>query len=773
MTGKDHGSMSKKKKDQPKRGPVTERAELNAERLRDFSQAGSDWFFELDPQLRFTFASDGYSPDSDGQHDSIIGRSFFEIHGAHHLSSEEEKWEQQIADMRAGKNWHDFVYTRINPDGQRRIFCNSGMRFLDRDGRFSGFRGVERDVTGRVTAEAQLHSIINTVPDAIIIIDEKGLVVSFSRYSQRLFGYSETEVIGSNVKMFVPGPDRDKHDAHIARYVETGDKRIIGIGREVEAVRKDGSTFPIHLSVSEMQVGGQRMFTGVVHDISELKSVRSLNQRLGEVLDHSLNEIYLFDAQTLQFVEVNSGGCRNLGYSKQEMLQKTPVDLKPEFSRASFKQLLDPLLQGQQEVKVFQTRHRRRDNTTYPVEVHLQLMGNERPPVFLAIIQDITETMRREAQLRQSQKMEAIGQLTGGIAHDFNNLLTVIIGNNELLSDLIEEELPRALLDDSTGAAEHAAQLTNQLLAFARQQPLAPQLLQLNGLIEQMEEMLSRTLGEQIHLRVKTGPDLWPTLADPAQVHNAILNLSINARDAMPSGGDLVIETSNAEIDSDAASLRDAPAAGRYVRLSVRDTGFGMSPETQARILEPFFTTKDKGKGTGLGLSMVHGFAKQSGGFMEIYSEIGYGTAISFYLPDAGDHDIVDESARAPETMLNSSEKTILVVEDDPRVREITVKRLKHLGYTVVQAESAQQALAILGENENVDLVFSDMIMPGGMTGGELLRLVELDYPNVKRLITSGYAEDGIIPNHGTNWLRKPYSIQEMNGRLRELLGGT
>ena len=347
--------------------------------------------------------------------------------------------------------------------------------------------------------------------------------------------------------------------------------------------------------------------------------------------------------------------------------------------------------------------------------------------------------------------------------------MTVIIGNNELLAEFLKDDFQRGLLDDSTSAAEHAAQLTGQLLAFARQQPLDPQIIQINDLVEDMKDMLSRTLGENIKLQTALAPEVRMTLVDPAQVHNAVLNLAINARDAMQDGGDLIIETSNADIDADSALMRSDATPGRFVRLSVRDTGTGMSPEIQARILEPFFTTKDQGKGTGLGLSMVHGFAKQSGGFMEIYSEIDYGTSISLYLPDADNETDAADDQEA-EIQKKNTDKTILVVEDDPRVRTITVKRLEFLGYRTLEAESGQNALHILAQTPGIDLVFSDMVMPGGMTGGELLDQVQKTYPGIKRLITSGYAEDGIMPNHGTKWLRKPYSIQEMANTFSDIL---
>lgn len=753
--------------------PMAEAGEgLDAQRLADFAEAGSDWFFELDQDSRFSYVSARYADRLNCTAEALIGQTYWDVHQDNESGLEADLWHHHRATMEAHEPWRDFAFSQVGDGDQRNLISSSAIPIRDAAGRFVGYRGTERDITNRTLIEAQLNSIVNTVPDAIITIDAKGNVASFSKPSEALFGYAATEVVGQNVKLLMGQPYRAEHDSYIDRYLRTGEKRIVGIGRQVEARKKDGTIFPMHLSVTEMTVAGQTLFTGIIHDVSELTKIRGLNSRFGEILDHSLNEIYLFDAETLNFALVNSGARNNLGYSNHELRTMQPADIKPEFTKQQFDALLAPLRSGERERLVFKTRHRRKNHSTYPVEVHLQLMQRGSVPIFLAIIQDITEMERREAQLRQSQKMEAIGQLTGGIAHDFNNLLTVIIGNHELLSDFVSEELPRALLDDATSAAEHAAQLTSRLLAFARQQPLAPQVIDINTLIDEMSDMLGRTLGENIRLQCILDAGLRSTLADPAQVHNAVLNLAINARDAMPEGGDMIVETSNVDIESDTIAPGSEAAPGRFVRLSVRDTGTGMSAETQARILEPFFTTKEPGKGTGLGLSMVHGFAKQSGGFMEIYSELEFGTAISFYLPDAGDCTDQVNGADAAQNRKANGGKTVLVVEDDPRVCAITIKRLIHLGYQTVAAESGKQALDILLAGTDVDLVFSDMVMPGGMTGGQLLEEVQSRFPQIKTLITSGYSEDGLIPNHGTRWLRKPYSIQELANAIRDLLGG-
>jgi PAS domain S-box-containing protein len=619
--------------------------------------------------------------------------------------------------------------------------------------------------------EKRLTSILNAVPDAIITIDESGRIASFSPAAEELFGYNVDEIIGQNVKILMPEPDRTRHDQYLAQYNAGGEKKIIGIGRQVEARRKDGSVFPIKLAINEMVVQDRRMYIGVVHDVSTLIKAQELSSRLGVILDRSFNEIYIFDADTLGFIQVNRGARHNLGYSDEELVRLTPVDIKPEITNEDFNELIAPLRDGSKETVAFETIHRRKDQSTYPVEVHLQLMADETPPIFVAIVIDNTENQRRETLLRQSQKMEAIGQLTGGVAHDFNNLLTIILGNNELLSNTLEVGTrERRLLDAASSAAQRGAQLTGQLLSFARQQPLEPKIVDINHLVQDMLDMLQRTLGQAIDLKTEMAPDLGKAKVDPAQLHNALLNLAINARDAMPNGGKLIIETSNFYLDETEAIQRVDVAPGNYVRLSVSDTGTGMTPDVRARVFDPFFTTKGPGKGTGLGLSMVHGFAKQSGGHIDIYSELGYGTAISLYLPNAAE---APEAAASDEMSSENAEartETVLVVEDEPSVREITVSRLEHLGYQIVEAETAQQALDVLATGAKVDVLLTDMIMPGGMTGADLVQRVRPEYPKIKIIFSSGYVEDGSVPFDGTPWLRKPYTLAQLASTLRELL---
>jgi PAS domain S-box-containing protein len=429
-------------------------------------------------------------------------------------------------------------------------------------------------------------------------------------------------------------------------------------------------------------------------------------KRFAQIIESSLNEIYIFDALTLKFVQVNFGARRNMGYSSAEFRTLTPADIKSEMTHREFETLISPLRDGTERLLVFKTVHQRKNGSTYPVEVHLQLVQTGGESVFAAIIQDISEQLRTEDRLRQSQKMEAIGQLTGGIAHDFNNLLTVVLGNAELLRGHVrDEDKASGLLNDIIAAAESGASLTHQLLGFARRIPLQPQPVDLNALVIAMSDLLTRSLGETIEFRCElAAPPSW-VLADPGQTQNALLNLAINARDAMPQGGGLTIATAKADLSDPTVALKHDVEPGQYVCLSVSDNGSGMSEDVRRRAMEPFFTTKDLGKGTGLGLSMVHGFAKQSSGHLDISSELGRGTSINLFLPVANAGQ--DEPMRVNGSRQSdvARKKIVLVVEDDARVRKITVNRLEHLGYQAIAAENGKKALEVLATSKDIDLV--------------------------------------------------------------------
>jgi PAS domain S-box-containing protein len=392
-----------------------------------------------------------------------------------------------------------------------------------------------------------------------------------------------------------------------------------------------------------------------------------------------------------------------------------------------------------------------------------------------ALLVEMEERERAETQIRQMQKMEAIGALTGGIAHDFNNMLAVVLGGLNLVERHVGrgqiDQLPEFLAATRDGA-ERAAALTKRLLAFARQQPLSPQPLNPNELVSGMSELLHRTLGETIHLETVLAAGLWTTLADPGQLENALINLAVNARDAMPEGGRLTIETANSSFD-DAYAAQHAVAAGQYVMFAVTDSGTGMSAEVRSKVFEPFFTTKGQGKGTGLGMSQVFGFVKQSGGHIQIYSELGQGTTVKVYLPRH-----YGEGATPPRTgparlIRGSASEVILLVEDDDRVRNLTKAMLVELQYGVLEARSGEEALRVLDEHPEVVLLLTDVVMPG-MNGRQLVDAATARRPDLKVIFTTGYTRNAIVHNGildpGVQLLPKPATLAQLAEKLRAVL---
>ncbi len=419
----------------------------------------------------------------------------------------------------------------------------------------------------------------------------------------------------------------------------------------------------------------------------------------------------------------------------------------------------------------------RKDGTEFPAEASIVKFESDGETVLAVMLQDITEREHRDAELRHAQRMEAAGQLTGGVAHDFNNLLLAISGNLELLQERLQHRNEHDLAlfaSRALEAVDRGAALTKRLLAFSRKQILNPQVIDLNQLVSGLTDLLRRTLGETIDLEVVTAGGLWPCEVDPSEIETALLNLAINARDAMPKGGKLTIETANARLDDEYAAAHEEVAAGQYVMLAVTDTGSGMPPEVVERAFEPFFTTKRPGEGTGLGLSMVYGLVKQSRGHVKIYSEMGQGTTVKVYLPRArGVVDSVEDKTREEAHPSGQGEK-ILVVEDDPTVREMTVDLLRDLDYEVVDAIDAQSALQRLDEHPDVDLLFTDVVLPGGRSGADLAREARQRRPGLKVLFTSGYTDNAIVHHgrldDGAELIEKPFRKEALARKLRALL---
>ena len=538
-------------------------------------------------------------------------------------------------------------------------------------------------------------------------------------------------------------------------------------------------------------------------------AIRRSEARLASILTIAADAIISVNGD-FEITLFNQGAEAIFGYRKEEVLGRPLAVLLPERYRAAHNG----------HVRAFGNSHvfarrmgerseivgRRKSGEEFPADASISHFTIEGEVTYTAVVRDITERKRAhellavshadlerrvaertkelsteierrelaQAQLVAAQRMEAFGQLTGGIAHDFNNLLTVVTGNLELLEMRLKDEKNLTIVSRAKDAAEMGARLTNRLLMFARRRQLETATVNLNKHVAGMADLLRRTIGEHIELQSVLEPQLWDVRVDTSEVENAILNLAINSRDAMPEGGKLLIETANVRLEERHPGVSGQISPGDYVRLTVTDTGTGMSAEVTQRAFEPFFTTKQPGKGTGLGLSTIYGFVQQLGGSIGLYSELGRGTSISIYLPraEATEADGAKRQSAGPPPL--AAGETILVVEDNPDVRLVTRARLEQLGYKVLEAETGPAAIEALVLDQSIDLVFSDVVLAGGMSGFDVARWVNQNKPGMKIVMTSGYPDQVLSSQDASavtlKMLRKPYNLRELAGHLRASL---
>jgi len=628
-----------------------------------------------------------------------------------------------------------------------------------------------------------LRAVVDTAVDGLILIDARGKVLMFNPACERLFDYDASEVIGQNVKMLMPPPYREEHDRYLDNFHRSGVRKIIGIGRQVVGRRKNGSTFPMDLAVGEAKQDGESFFVGIIHDLTERervgKELREGAARLKAVVETAVDGVILIDERgnVLMF---NPACERLFKYRSDEVIGQNVKMLMPAPYRAEHDDYLDNFHRTLVRKIIGIGREvtgQRSDGSTFPMDLSVGKAKQDGAAIFVGIIHDLTDRKKTEEQLVQAQKMEMVGQLSGGIAHDFNNLLTVIVGNSEFLSDQLKPRPDlQQLADDIGRAGDRGAELTQRLLAFSRRQTLRPVEVDCNNLLESMHKLLRRTMREDIEIRIDFDPEIPRAFADPAQLESAILNLALNAQDAMAAGGRLSLTTAEASLDGQYQKLHPEVRPGEYVLIAVTDTGTGMSKQVLEHVFEPFFTTKEVGKGSGLGLSMVYGFAKQSNGHVSIYSEPGLGTTVRIYLPvlqaDASKGSMQDRTDE-DKAMVGGSE-TVLVVEDDLFVRTYATMCLKSLGYAVIAAADGNDALQKLGTDIHIDVLFTDVVMPGGINGRDLADMAQRARPGLPVVLTSGYALETLIKHGRTSGesliLTKPYRKAGLALRMREAL---
>jgi PAS domain S-box-containing protein len=628
----------------------------------------------------------------------------------------------------------------------------------------------ERDL--RTERDGLFTAVVESSNDGIITTLLDGTITGWNGAAERLFGFMAAEALGRNINIIVPPDRRDE-----ARDIIERTRRGEPIEHfETSRVRRDGSAVDVSLSISPIRsVSGEVVgISKAARDIAESKRTeQALSQEIEErrrIFDSS-NDLILVTDTAGNFIQVSPSVTAILGYQPSDMVGHSAVEFIHPDDLEHTRNEMRAARRGQSK-RNFETRYIDRQGNA----VALNWTGTWSEPVrrHFFIGRDLTEKQAAEAQLRHAQKMDAVGQLTGGVAHDFNNILTVITGTIGILEEAVAGQPQLAaiarLIDE---AAERGANLTKHLLAFARKQPLQPVELDVNALVLEAAKLLHPTLGEHIEITPLLAEDAWTALADPSQLTTAVLNLAINARDAMLDGGKLALETGNVVLDESYASLQSEVTPGNYVMIAVSDTGTGIPPELLERVFEPFFTTKEVGRGTGLGLSMVFGFVKQSGGHIKIYSEQGHGTSVKIYLPRATGLQQTASEAQASSGIQGGNE-TVLVVEDDSLVRRYVMTQIESLGYSTLEAANASDALRIIDDVATIDLLFTDVIMPGGMNGRQLVDEALKRRPGLKTLYTSGYTENAIVHHgrldSGVLLLAKPYRKSELARMIRHAL---
>ena len=638
-------------------------------------------------------------------------------------------------------------------------------------------------------------SLLEAIPDAIVAVNQEGIVVQVNSRIEELFGYTREELIGHKVEMLVPERQRQEHDHHREKFREQPRTRRMGAGLDLCGRRRDGSEFPVEISLSPVQTGDGLLVLSAIRDISDRKRIEEQLRRTHEELERTKNR-QLREYQNRLALTVDSSqdaiigktldgiithwnkGAEDIyGYKAVEVIGKSISILCPSDRPDEIPQILDRIRRGER-VEYFESLRVAKDGRRLNVSISVSPICDAEGRIVgaSAIARDITAQKRAEDQLRQAQKMEAVGRLAGGVAHDFNNILGIITACSELLRNRIDAKPESSqYLDNIRKASERGASLTRQLLAFSRKQPVQPRVLDLNERLKEVSKLVRPLMGDDVHIILPSTSAPAIVEADPGQLDQIVLNLAVNARDAMPNGGKLILETATQDFDEAFARQHPPMTAGRYVMLAVSDNGFGMDQATVARIFEPFFTTKETGKGTGLGLATVYGIVKQGGGHIWVYSEPRRGTTFKIYLPCA-DQKLGRVTERETETLPPRREgTTILLAEDDELMRTLTRQMLEEHGYKVVAAEDGKSALQLMAsDHAGVDLTLTDVVMRG-MSGPELvLRLLE-SHPTMRLVYMSGYTGE-LLADHeslstGITLLEKPFTRATLLRTLHAALG--
>jgi PAS domain S-box-containing protein len=737
--------------------------------------------FMLDPQGQVASWSTSAERMKGYSAKEIVGQNFSRFFLTRDIDRGRPK---EVLRLAAANGWHEEVGTFVRKDGSE-FLANLTFRTLRNEaGNLRGFSEVCRNLSEHKSSKARFRGLLEAAPDGMVVVNEAGEIVLLNAQAEKQFGYRRDELLGLNMTAIIPKGFPERLLADGARTAAEALAQQIGTGIELIGRCKDGTEFPIEIMLSPFESAEGILVTSAVRDITVRKNAErhlaETEAKYRGLLEAAPDGMVVVN-EAGEIALLNARAEKQFGYRRDELLGRNVKDIIPKgFAERLITDSLRTSAEAlaQQIDTGIELHGRRKDGTGFPIEIMLSPLESAEGVLVTAAIRDISERKQLERQLHQSQKMEAVGQLTGGIAHDFNNLLGVIIGNLYLLDLLVSDnEAAVKRVKTAQKAAARGVDITRRLLVFSRDEVLRPAFVSLQDSIQSMIEMAFRGLGLDIKITTHLDQSMPPLFVDRAALESALLNLVVNARDAMPKGGSIIISSVLENIDDDHPTVQAGDLKnGHYACLSVTDTGQGMSQETLDRACEPFFTTKPHDKGTGLGLAMVYGFAKQSGGVVRIYSELGHGTTVSIYLPIVKDLS-PPVPANTPRTLGEKLSGTVLVVDDEVDLLEVALVYLAEMGLTVFAANDGASALEMIVEHGEIDLMVTDIVMPGGMNGAELVQRACALCPNLKIIYSSGFTAEALAEKTMTlvdgPLLRKPYQREEFAAIVRSVMEGS